>query len=296
MSAISVEGLTKAYGDVVATDALTFDVEEGEVFGYLGPNGAGKTTTIRLLLGFQSPSAGRARVLGADVSDPAALRDAKRRLGYLPGDPAFDGSITGAEFLDYQGALKGESRREELLDLFRPPLDRKIREYSTGNRQMLGIVQAFMHDPDLVVMDEPTSGLDPVKQARFHEFVRDESDRGVTVFLSSHALGEVQRVCDRVGIIRDGRLVALEAVADLRGRGGKRVDLHVDGDVERDALTGVDGVSDVSLFDGGAQFTYTGEYDALLDLLAAYDVADLTIEDPPLEDVFLRFYGEREEP
>ena len=210
MAAIAVDGLTKDYGEVVANDALSFEVESGEIFGFLGPNGAGKTTTIRMLMGFQSPTAGGATVLGRDVTDEADLIEAKRAIGYLPGDPSFDESVTGREFLDYQARLKGEERRGELLDLFTPPLDRPIREYSTGNKQMLGIVQAFMHDPELVIMDEPTSGLDPLKQSEFNAFVREQRDRGMTVFFSSHVLSEIQRVCDRVGIIREGKLVALE--------------------------------------------------------------------------------------
>jgi len=293
MAAIAVDGLTKEYGEVVANDALTFAVESGEIFGYLGPNGAGKTTTIRMLMGFQSPTAGGATVLGRDVTDEAELIEAKRDIGYLPGHPSFDESATGREFLDYQARLKGDQRREELLDLFTPPLDRPIREYSTGNKQMLGIVQAFMHDPELVIMDEPTSGLDPLKQAEFNAFVREQRDRGVTVFFSSHVLSEIQRVCDRVGIIREGSLVTLEDVRELVGRGGKRVALHV-----ADALDPADfdlpGVTDLTAFDDGVQFTFTGDYDALVDLVANYDVADLTIDDPPLEDVFLRFYGDAE--
>jgi ABC-2 type transport system ATP-binding protein len=209
MAAIEVSGLTKDYGDVRGVDGLTFAVEAGEVFGFLGPNGAGKTTTVRTLLGFQAPTAGTATVLGADVREEAALVEAKRRIGYLPAAPAFDGTATGREVLDLHASIKGDSRRAELLALFDPPLDRPIREYSTGNVQKLGLVQAFMHDPDLVLLDEPTAGLDPLMQRRFEEFVRAERDAGTTVFFSSHVLGEVRRVCDRVGVLRAGRLVAV---------------------------------------------------------------------------------------
>ncbi|MFB6171688.1 MAG: ABC transporter ATP-binding protein [Haloarculaceae archaeon] len=291
MAVIEVSGLTKAYGDVVANDDLTFSVEEGEVFGYLGPNGAGKTTTIRTLLGFQAPTSGTATVFGRDVSDEAELIEAKARIGYLPSAPAFDEEATGAEYLDYQARLKGDARREELLDLFDPPLDRKIREYSTGNRQMLGIVQAFMHEPDLVVMDEPTSGLDPLKQEQFNRFLRAEREAGTTALFSSHVLGEVRRICDRVGIIRNGRLVAVEGMDDLLSRGGKRVRVHTAGAFDAADLD-VDGVVDVDPFDGGAQFTFTGDYNALLAALAGYDVVDLEVEEPPLDDVFMHYYGE----
>jgi ABC-2 type transport system ATP-binding protein len=293
MAAIEVDGLTKTYGETVANDDLSFTVESGEIFGYLGPNGAGKTTTIRTLMGFQSPTAGTATVLGADVRDADALRRARQRVGYLPAHPSFDADVTGDAFLDYQGALKGDERRGELLALFDPPLDRPIRAYSTGNAQMLAIVQAFMHDPDLVIMDEPTAGLDPLKQERFNEFLRAERDRGVTVFFSSHVLAEVQRVCDRVGIVRDGSLVALEDVDDLLERGGKRVRIQTAAPLSAGDLD-LPGVVDVTLVGDSAQFTYAGEYDALVDLLDRFDLVDLTVEEPPLEDVFMHYYGDRD--
>jgi len=293
MAAIEVTDLTKAYGDVVANDSLTFEVEAGEIFGYLGPNGAGKTTTIRTLMGFQSPTEGTATVLGRDVRDDRALREAKRDVGFLPGDPAFDESVTGEAFLDFQAKLKGDSRREELLSMFDPPLEREIREYSTGNKQMLGIVQAFMHDPDLVIMDEPTSGLDPLKVETFNSFLRRERDAGTTVFFSSHILGEVRRVCDRVGIIREGTLVALEDIDSLLRRGGKRVVVHAKEGIEAADLA-VEGVVDLTTLDDGAQFTFAGDYNDLLDILADYTIVDLQIEEPPLEDVFMHFYGPSE--
>lgn len=310
MAAIELDGLTKRYGsggrvrlpgrragsgEVVAIDSLSFSVEEGEVFGFLGPNGAGKTTTIRTLLGLLSPSEGAGRVLGADVRDEGALIEAKKRIGYLPADLAFDEGLTGRRVLDHHASIKGESRREELLKLFDPPVEREIREYSTGNERMLGIVQAFMHDPDLVIMDEPTSGLDPLKQERFHEFLRAERDRGTTIFFSSHVLGEVRQVCDRVGILREGRLVALENVDTLLNRGGKRVGVRLAEEVGEKAFA-IDGMVDLHSLADGFQFTYTGEYNALLSHLADYDVTDIEIGEPPLEDVFMHYYGEVEEP
>jgi len=290
MATVEVRGLTKRYGDTLANDHLEFAVESGEIFGYLGPNGSGKSTTIRQLLGFQSPTDGTATVLGADIRDERALRSVRGRIGFLPGEPAFDGSVTGAEFLNYQGRLKGDSRRGELLELFTPPLDRKIREYSTGNKQMLGIVQAFMHDPDLVVMDEPTAGLDPLKQEAFNRFLRDERDAGKTVFFSSHVLGEVRRVCDRVGIIRDGRLVTVENVEDLLARGGKRVRVHTERPLTAEDL-GIDGVVDFESEGRQAKFTFTGDYDDLFEALSAHRVIDVEIDEPPIEEVFMHFYG-----
>ncbi len=298
--AIDVTDLTKEYGSVLGVDSLTFAVEDGEVFGFLGPNGAGKTTTIRTLMGFLSPTTGGAAVLGADVTDERSLVEVKRRVGYLPASPAFDETATGREILDLHASIKGDARRDDLLDLFDPPLDREVREYSTGNRQKLGIVQAFMHDPALVILDEPTSGLDPLLQRRFEEFVRAERDRGVTVFFSSHVLGEVRRICDRVAILRDGRLVTTERVEDLVDRSGKAVHARSAEPLATTDLA-LPGVHDLEVHDGDGDaatevtFTYTGEVNALTDRLADFDLVDLAVEEAPLEDVFLRFYGDTED-
>jgi len=349
MAALELTGLRKEYGEVVANDDVSFAVEPGEVFGYLGPNGAGKTTTIRTVLGFQAPTAGTATVLGADVHDERALIEVKRRVGYLPATPAFDEHVTGWEILDLHASLKGDDRREELLSVFDVPLDRRVREYSTGNKQKLGIVQAFMHDPELVVLDEPTSGLDPLMQQRFNELVRAEKRRGVTVFFSSHVLSEVRQICDRVAILRDGRLVTTERVETLLRRSGKSVRLRAADSISPGAFD-FEGVHDLDVrtvetdgsgepgggdgtpresqdggestseaHDGGASsaeangggestpatdadgpvgptvtecsFTYTGGINPLLDRLGGLDLVDLTVEEAPLEDVFMRFYG-----
>ena len=305
MPAIETDGLSKYYGDVRGVEDLTFAVEEGEVFGFLGPNGAGKTTTIRTLMGFLSPTEGTARVLGADIRDGKALRETRARVGYLPSEPGFDEGVTGRRLVEYHGSLRGDVRSDDLLELFDPPLDRKVGEYSRGNKQMLAIVLAFMHDPDLVVMDEPTSGLDPLKQERFLEFVRAEQARGKTFFFSSHILGEVRKVCDRIGIVRDGLLVELEDVDSLIDRTGKTVRASVGGTVTA-AEFDIEGAHDVTV--GGAAdgpseateeteettvtFTYTGAYEPLLCHLLGYDLRDLAIEEAPLEEVFMRFYGE----
>jgi len=307
MSAISIAGLTKDYGDVRANDDVTFDVAAGEIFGYLGPNGAGKTTTLRTLMGFQSPTSGTASVLGADVHDEAALVEAKRRVGYLPANPTFDEDATGREVLDLHASLKGDPRREELLDLFDVPVDRAVRGYSTGQTQKLGLVQAFMHDPDLLIMDEPTSGLDPLVQRTFNDFIRKERADGKTVFLSSHVLSEVRRVCDRIGIIRDGRIVEVASVADVLQRSGKFVRARVAADLDpADVAGALDGVHElsVSAVVGDSMrgsdaiteltFTYTGAFDTLVDYLHGFHVLELDVEEAPLERVFMRFYDDGE--
>ena len=312
MGVIEVSDLSKHYGDVRAVDGISFTVDAGEVFGFLGPNGAGKTTTIRTLLGFLEPTDGSGTVLGSDCTDEPAMIEAKRSIGYLPANPAFEESATGREILDLHGSIKGESRRAELLELFDPPLDRRVREYSSGNKQKLGIIQSFMHDPELVVMDEPTSGLDPLMQQRFNEFVREERDRGTTVFFSSHVLSEVRRVCDRVAILRNGKLVTTEKIESLLDRSGKFVHARIQGRVGSDAFDGSavhdfervvvddeDGNRDaIDGADSGelatvteVRFTYTGDVNDLLTSLANHDLLDLDIEEAPLEEVFMRFYG-----
>ncbi len=291
MAAISLENLTKRYGDVSANDGITLAVEEGEIFGYLGPNGAGKTTTIRQLLGLIKPTDGTATVLGADIRNRKALTEVKADLGYLPDDLGFDERLTGNQALDYFARMRGDERREELLELFHPPLEKKIETYSAGNRRMLGIVQAFMHDPELVIMDEPTAGLDPLKQDRLHQFLAEETASGTTIFFSSHILSEVQRVCDRVGIIREGQLVALEDIEKLLDRSGKHVWLHLREDViESEFVT--EEMINVEITDNAIQFTYTGDYNSLLSHLTSYEIDDIEISNPQLDDIFKHYYSE----
>jgi ABC-2 type transport system ATP-binding protein len=294
MATIEIDGLTKQYGDLVAVNDLSFEVDAGEVFGFLGPNGAGKTTTIRTLMGMQSPTAGDVSILGHDTTVEGERLDALARTGYLPAHPQFDERATGREILDLHESLKGGSRRADLLELFEPPLDRPVREYSTGNVQKLGVVQAFMHDPDVVVMDEPTSGLDPLLQERFNDFVREEQARDTTMLFSSHVLSEVRRICDRVGVIRQGELVAVEDIETLLDRSGKLVRVRVTGDPPVDAFD-IDGASDLTRrrVDGATNFsfTFTGDVDVLVDALERHSLQELDVEEAPLEDVFLEFYG-----
>jgi ABC-2 type transport system ATP-binding protein len=291
---IVVENLDKHFGDVRAVDGVSFSVERGEIFGFLGPNGAGKSTTIRTLLGFLRPTAGESRVLGVDSTDRDGMREAKREIGYLPSDVQFYEGVTGAEALDYYGSLKGDERREELLEDFPVPLDRKVKTYSRGNRQKLAIVQAFMHEPDLLVMDEPTSGLDPLVQERFYDFLDREAARGATVFFSTHILGEVRRMCDRVAIIRGGRLVTVETIDDLLAKSGKVVRVETPDPVDPDDFA-FEGVARVETTHGGLRLLVTGNYDDLLDRLSALHVTDLDVRETAIEDVFMHFYAEGDE-
>jgi beta-exotoxin I transport system ATP-binding protein len=312
MDALTTTGLTKRYGhreppihrpghrptgEVRALEDLTIAVREGEIFGFLGPNGAGKSTTIRLLLGYLHPTAGSATVLGRDiVRDSVEIR---RRVGYLPGGIALYDSLSGERLLDYLGELTGRPsvRRAELLErleLSERTLRRPVRDYSRGMRQKIGIVQALQHDPELAVLDEPTEGLDPLMQRAFYGILDDLRAAGRTIFFSSHILSEVERVCDRVAIVRRGRLVALEDVASLLERRKRNVELRVAGD-DVPVLDGVPGVSAVGrTADGRVTCQLEGDVGPFLAALAGHHVVDLTIEPAHLEEAFLELYEDAE--
>ena len=293
MPSIETIGLTKHYGPVRALDSLDLTVREGEVFGFLGPNGAGKSTTIRLLLGFLHPTSGNGRMLGLDiVKDSVEIR---RRLGYLPSGIAFYDTLTGEEILDYLASLSGRPAvlREELcrkLELSARTLKRLVRDYSRGMRQKIGIVQALQHDPELAILDEPSEGLDPLMQRAFYEILDSVKARGRTIFFSSHVLSEVERVCDRVAIVRQGRLVAMEETAALLARRQRNVQMRFSGSAPR--LEGVAGVSTIASVDGLLTCRVEGSIRPFLAAIAGAAVIDLTIEPARLEEAFLELYGE----
>ncbi len=309
MHAIKTVALTKHYGHhglpvhlpflgpapqpIRALESLDIAVREGEIFGFLGPNGAGKSTTIRLLLGYLHPTAGEGRVLGLDsVRDSVAIR---RRIGYLPGGIALYDSLTGERLLDYLAELSGRppSRRAELcerLELSARTLGRLVRDYSRGMRQKIGIVQALQHEPELAILDEPTEGLDPLMQRAFYEILDKLKAEGRTIFFSSHVLSEVERVCDRVAIIRQGRLVALEEMAKLLARRKRNVEMRLEGSPPR--LEGVTGVSGVVIADGRVTCRVEGDVRPFLAAISGAPIVDLTIEPAHLEEAFLEFYEE----
>ncbi|HSJ36356.1 MAG TPA: ABC transporter ATP-binding protein [Acidimicrobiia bacterium] len=291
VDAIETRGLTKHYGDTVALDGLDLEVRTGEVFGFLGPNGAGKTTMIRLLLDVLRPTAGSARVLGLDPkAEGLQLRE---RVGYLPGDFVVDGRQSPREFLTYLGNLRGgvgPRAFEPIAERLELDLDNRIGALSKGNRQKVGLVQAFMHDPELLILDEPTSGLDPVVGREFLTMVTEARDRGQTVFMSSHVLSEVQQSADRAGIIRKGRLIAIDDVDELRARALRHVRVVFADDVEPSAFTGLANVNDVSVEGNVLRCRLVGEADALLKALARHRVLDLVSEEPQLEELFFHYY------
>jgi beta-exotoxin I transport system ATP-binding protein len=291
--AISLDRLTKFYGKQRGVVDLTLEVRTGEVFGFLGPNGAGKTTTIRVLLDLIRATSGRAEALGLDTRrDAVALH---RRLSYLPGDLALYEGMTSRELLVYLGNLRGGARLDrirELADRFDLDLDRPIRTLSKGNKQKVGIVQAFAPEPELFVLDEPTGGLDPLMQQQFNALVRETVAAGRTVLLSSHLLSEVQHVAQRVAILREGRLVALEEVARLHERAVRIFELRFAGPAPREALERVPGVGELT-FDGSvARLRLEGSPDPLVRELARHDLVDLVSHEPDLEEVFLSFYSD----
>ncbi|MGZ4268503.1 MAG: ATP-binding cassette domain-containing protein [Solirubrobacteraceae bacterium] len=285
--AIAMRALTKSYGRHPALEGLDLDVRRGEVFGFIGPNGAGKSTTIRLLLDLIRPTSGSVRVVGGDPRrDGVALR---RRIGYLPGELRLYEDRTAAEHIALITALRGVPApdADEVCERLGVELHRPAGTLSKGNRQKVGLALALMHRPELLVLDEPTTGLDPVVQREVHELLGEARDRGQTVFLSSHVLGEVERVADRVGLIRRGRLAVVDDVGRLKARTTRRVELHFDRPPPPEAFRGLAGVRDAR-FDGDrATFTLDGPVDALLKAAARFEVLTISSHEPDLEDVFL---------
>lgn len=291
--ALEARSLTRFYGKTRGVENLSFVVNEGEIFGYLGPNGAGKTTTIRLFLNLIFPTSGSATILGHDfVRDTLEIR---RLVGYVPGDVSLYGSMRVGEYLDFISALRGQPaiRRDELLARFPVDPARRIRELSMGNRRKVSIIAAFQHDPRVYLLDEPTLGLDPLMQRTFYELLSEERERGKTIFLSSHNLPEVERVCDRAAIIRAGQLVAIEDVRSLSARKVKEVDVWFAEPVDPGALVS-ETVHLIERDGTSARYRVLGDIDGFVKSLSRYTIRDVTISHASLEDVFFEFYETRE--
>ena len=289
--AIRINSLTKRFGGIIAVDDLSLTVAPGEVFGFLGPNGAGKSTTVRVLLGLLRPSAGAAEVFGIPAGD---VRRAHRHLAYVPADVALWPNLTGAEILDLLGNVgPGIDRayRTELVDRFELDLNRPGRTYSTGNRQKVSLVAAFATRAPLLVLDEPTSGLDPLMEREFRRCVIQARERGQTVFLSSHQLAEVEALCDRVGILRTGRLVEIDTIADLRRLRRTVVEVaFADVVPPPDNIVGLSNIEPME--DRRVRFSLSGPPAPALRALASADVTMLVMREPTLEEIFLDYYGE----
>jgi ABC-2 type transport system ATP-binding protein len=291
-AAIALEQLTKSYGPHRGIVDVDLTVETGEVFGFLGPNGAGKTTTIRTMLDLIRPTSGRAVVFGiVSSADPVAIH---RRVGYIPGEFTLYDRLTGAQTLEYFANLRGgvdPAYQGSLIERFELDPGRRFREYSKGNKQKVGVVIALQHRPDLLVLDEPTSGLDPLVQQTFFATLRETVADGATVFLSSHILSEVEKSCDRVAIIREGRLVKVGTVDALRDLAHHQVELRFAGPVPAADFAALPGVSDVQVDDGVLRMRVSGAITPVVQAAARHDLLDFTSREPSLEETFLAQYG-----
>jgi ABC-2 type transport system ATP-binding protein len=290
-AAIATRGLTKDYGADRGLFDLDLEVPAGEVFGFLGPNGAGKTTTIRLLMGLIYPTRGSASIFGLDCQQEAV--QVTRRVGYLPGELANWGGLRGSEVVAYLAGLRGGVDPDVVRDLaarFELDLGHRYREYSHGNKQKLALVIAFMAAPDLLILDEPTSGLDPLNQQQFYQLVREARLRGATTFLSSHILSEVEHACDRVGIIRQGRLVKLSGLDELHPLRVHQVEIEFDGEPPATQVRAAAGVEQVQVDGHRIRCTVRGSFEPLLAAIAHHPVANLVSQEPSLEEIFLSYY------
>jgi len=294
---IEAENLSKVYNGrrkpVRALDGLSLKVQPGEIFGYLGPNGAGKTTTIRLLLDLIRPTAGQARLFGLDVRQHSVALH--QRIGFLPGELNLWKHLTGAQTVEASGRIRGgvdQRYVQRLTDRLELDLGLRVRSYSSGNKRKLGLVIALMNQPELLILDEASSGLDPLMQQVFNELMLEAQGEGRTVFLSSHILSEVQAICDRVAILRDGQLKAVERVSDLTHADFRWVTLKFREAVAPEGLAGLPGVSDVSAMDGALRLRLIGDFDPLLRALSPYYVLDVAVQVPTLEEIFLTYYGD----
>ena len=290
---VETQGLTKRYGSSRGIEDVSFTINEGEVFGFLGPNGAGKTTTISTLMGLLRPTAGSARIGGLGCWDQSV--EVKRLVGYLPAEWSLDPNLTGGQILEYFGHLRGgvdQAYLKQLVERLGLDPTRKFRQYSSGNKRKIGVVQAFMAKPRLLILDEPTNGLDPLNQQEFDRMVREVRDEGRTVFLSSHILGEVEQTCDRVGIIREGRLARVGGVAELRDIKRHEVTITFVGEAPLAAFQSLEGVEQAEALPDGhtLRLSVSGGLDTIIKAAAQYPITGLTSQEPSLEEIFLRYY------
>ncbi|MBU1110599.1 ABC transporter ATP-binding protein [Patescibacteria group bacterium] len=288
MPTITVENLKKYYGKVKAVDDVSFEVSEGEIFGFLGPNGAGKTTVIRCLMDFLRPDAGEITILGMDAQRNAP--ELKRDIGFLSGEVSLYNNWTGQEHIDLVEKMRGQTDYDlNLISEFNFEPNKKVSNMSSGNKQKLGLILALMHKPKILILDEPTTGLDPLLQNAFYEIIRTEAGEGKTVFMSSHNLAEVERVCDRVCIIKGGKIVAIESIKELKRKKIYTVCAYFDGPVPKDEFH-TDGVTVTKKFEDGMVMNVKGEIDPVLDKLSKYKITDIEIIHASLEEIFLEYY------
>ena len=289
MTVIEVSHLTKYYGKARGIIDVSFHMDEGEIFGFIGPNGAGKSTTIRLLLSLIYPTSGSATIFGKDCIQYGP--ELRREIGYLPSEVFYYERMKVIDLLKYSASFYDQDctqRMHELAEMMELELHRRIEDLSYGNRKKVGIVQGLLHQPKLLFLDEPTAGLDPLMQREFFQLIREENRRGVTVFFSSHILGEVQRMCNRVGIIKEGRIIEIADIRTLQQNNYKKVRIAAD-DLDATAF-GFPGVTNLEHHNGVVRFFYKGDINVVMHQLGEMTVSDVTIEEPTLEEIFMHYY------
>jgi ABC-2 type transport system ATP-binding protein len=288
---IKTENLTKYYGKNRGIENLNLEILDNEVFGYLGPNGAGKTTTIRLFLDLIKPTRGKVEIFGKKVDKN--FWNIKSRIGYLPGELHLYENLTGKEFLEFITCLRrnvNKKKMKDLIDRFNVDIFKPIRDLSQGNKQKIGLIQAFIHDPDLIILDEPTLGLDPFMQEEFYKLITEEKKNGKTFFISSHILHEVEKICDRVGIIKDGKLIALEAVKDLREKTVREIDIYFTEPVSLELFSNIQQIKDLKLQGNIVKIYFTGRIDPIIKRISNFEVENIVTHEPTLEEIFFKLY------
>jgi ABC-2 type transport system ATP-binding protein len=294
-AALKISHLTKLYDKTHGIHDINLEVKQGEVFGFLGPNGAGKTTTINTVLDLLKPDQGTVSLLGLDHHQN--VKEVHARLGYVSGDMETDPTLTGKQYLTYAAHLRGNVSKNTLAALVKrlqADTTTKIKHLSRGNKQKIGLIAALMHDPDILILDEPTSGLDPLMQAEFNTIIREQREKGKTTFISSHVLSEVQSICDRVGFIRNGTLIQVSTLSSLMTTALHKVSIHFKKSPPKSKFAQLAGVKDLEAEDDTLTFTFGGDINQLLKLLAEYPINNILITEPDLEELFMRYYRTEE--
>ena len=294
MNVIEVKNLTKTYGKARGISDVSFNVEQGEVFGFIGPNGAGKSTTIRTLLSLIHPTSGSATIFGKDI-----LKDApaiKKDIGYLPSEVFYYDNMRVKDLLKYSASFYKKDcrkRMNELAEIMELDLNRKIDDLSLGNKKKVGIVQGLLHEPKLIILDEPTSGLDPLMQHKFFELLEEENKKGATILFSSHILSEVQRLCDRVAIIKEGKIIKLEKISTLKESNYKKIHIETSREIGKDYFA-IEGVTDLVVDRHKVDFLFKGDINAVMKKIATTHIVNIGVEEPDLEEIFMHFYEKEE--
>lgn len=293
MNVIEINNLTKQYGKSRGIIDVNLNIEEGEIFGFIGPNGAGKSTTIRTLLGLIYPTSGSATIFGKNCIENPEVRQS---LGYLPSEVFYYDNMKVIDLLKYSASFYKKDctkRIHELAEIMDLDLKKKIDDLSFGNKKKVGIVQGLLHEPKLIILDEPTSGLDPLMQQRFFELIKEENKKGATVFFSSHILGEVQKMCDRVAFIKDGRIIKLEKMSTLQENNYKKISIEAKSGIKKDEFN-IGGVSNFNVEGTTASFIFKGNINSITKKLAEIDLSNISIEEPDLEEIFMHYYNKED--